>query len=182
MYSLTQIFPSPHSNDSKSFVGGWELYLTNTQRAQLLRPSTAPCGRLLKALLLRYVQYTACTNVKTCNILYKSLVVSVFTYCLPNLININALQLNKLNVLWNKCTHKILGINSYKMTTSSILNKIEWLSFPQTIQHESLKLLHKISFDMTPPALTQYLYHSLHRSDIARLTRKPSVKYQHKTI
>ena len=58
-----QIFPSPPSNDSKSFVGGWELYLTNTQRAQLLRPSTAPCGRLLKALLLRYVQYTTCLHL-----------------------------------------------------------------------------------------------------------------------
>ena len=57
MYSLTQIFPSPHSNDSKSFVGGWELYLTNTQRAQLLRPLTVPCGRLLALLLYRWTVY-----------------------------------------------------------------------------------------------------------------------------
>ena len=67
------------------------------------------------------------------------------------------------------------------MTTTSILNKLGWLSFPQTIQFESLKLLHKISFEMVPPALTDYLHHSLQRSDIARLTRKPSVKYKYKT-
>ena len=40
-------------------------------------------------------------NIKTSNMLYKSMIVSVFTYCLPNMINMNAPSLNKLSVLWN---------------------------------------------------------------------------------
>ena len=106
---------------------------------------------------------------------------SIFTYCLPNLINITCPQWNKLNVLWNKCTHKILGISSYKLTTTNILKQIDWLSFPQTLQYESLKLYHKISFEMSPPAIYNYLKHSMVRSDIARLVRKPSVKHFPKT-
>lgn len=91
-------------------------------------------------------------------------------------MNINAKNLNKLNVLWNKCTQKILEIESYCMTTTTILNRLGWLSFPQIIQWES-----KISYELLPPSLHEYLYHSLKISDIARLTRKPSVKYKSKT-
>merc|ERR1711873_19393 len=44
-------------------------------------------------------------NIKTSLILYNSLVISVFSYCSNNMINTNSKQLNKLNVLLNKCTH-----------------------------------------------------------------------------
>ena len=47
--------------------------------------------------------------------------------------------------------------------------------------YESIKLMHKISFECYPPALNQYLFHSLVRSDISRLVRKTSVTYISKT-
>ena len=109
------------------------------------------------------------------------MIVSVFTYCLPNMINMNAPSLSKLSVLWNRCMHNIIGIKSYKMTTTTIMKKLEWLSFPQMVQFESMKLLHKVVYEMIPPSLSKYLHFSMHRSDIARLTRKPSLKYKYKT-
>ena len=97
------------------------------------------------------------------------------------MINMNAPSLSKLSVLWNRCMHNIIGIKSYKMTTTTIMKKLEWLSFPQMVQLESMKLLHKVVYEMIPPSLSKYLHFSMHRSDIARLTRKPSLKYKYKT-
>merc|ERR1712105_100885 len=99
----------------------------------------------------------------------------------PNLININYIQLNKLTVLSNKCTHNILGYSSYKVNTTTFLKKLDWLSFPQTIVFQSLKLIHKVSFEQEPIALNNYLNHNLERSDISRLVRKPRVKRLYKT-
>ena len=109
---------------------------------------------------------TRYTNTKTSLILYNSLVISVFSYCANNMINTNSKQLNKLNVLLNKCSHKILGITSYKLNTITILNKLNWLSYYQLIIHESVKLIHRVSYESQPPALSQLLFHSLVRSDI----------------
>jgi len=121
---------------------------------------------------------TKYTNVKTSLILYNSLVISIFTYCANNMFNSNYKQLNKLNVLLNKCSHKILGITSYKLNTTTILNKLNWLSYHQTIVHESVKLIHRISYDSNPPSLADLLYHNMERSDIDRMVRKPSVKHK----
>ena len=99
----------------------------------------------------------------------------------------HAKQLTKLNVLLNKCTHRILSISSYRLNTTTIFNKLNWLSYHQIIMHESVKLMYRISHESQPPALSQLLYHSLVRSDINRQVRKPSVKYKslsakHQTI
>ena len=110
-------------------------------------------------------------------ILYNSLVISFLSYCANNMINTNSKQLNKLNVLLNKCSHKILGITSYKLNTITILNKLNWLSYYQLIIHEAVKLIHRISYESQPPALSQLLFHSLVRSDIDRQVQKPSVTY-----
>ena len=94
------------------------------------------------------------------------------------MINTNSKHLNKLNVLLNKCSHKILGIASYRLNTTTILDKFNWLSYYQLIIHESVKLIHRISYESKPPSLSQLLYHSLVRSDIDRQVCKPSVKYK----
>ena len=86
------------------------------------------------------------TNIKTRLILYNSLIISIFTYCLENLSDMRSNQLNILNVLLNKCSHKILGITSYRLNTTTILNKLNWLSLHQMIIFNSLKLIHRISF------------------------------------
>ena len=94
---------------------------------------------------------------------------------------INTKQLNNLHTLLMKCAHRILGFHSYKMNTTSILKQLNWLSLPQLIIHESLKLTHKITFDHTPPALTKYFAYNLVRSDVARKVRKPSPKIMYKS-
>ena len=63
---------------------------------------------------------TKFTNIKTSKILYNSLIMSIFSYCAYNMINPKKTQLNKLDVLLNKCTHRILGISSYKLNTTTI--------------------------------------------------------------
>ena len=119
------------------------------------------------------------TSFKVTKLLYESLVISTYTYCLENLINIKQPQINKLNVLLNKCTHKILGFSSYKLSTYKILKQLNWLSVSQLITFQSLKLIHKISYENEPKALTRYLHHNMERSSMARFTRKPSVKTQY---
>ena len=118
---------------------------------------------------------TKYTNTKTSLILYNSLIISIFTYCIQNLMNINFSQLTKLYVLLNKCAHNVLGRTSYRLNTKTILDKLNWLSFHQLLIHESLKLIHRVSYERHPPALNQYLYHRLYRSDISRFVSKPSV-------
>ena len=98
----------------------------------------------------------------------------MFTYCANNMIIANSKQLNKLNVLLNKCSHKILGILSYRLNTTTILNKLNWLSYHQLIIHESIKLIHRVSFEAKPPSLANLI----ERSDIDRQVRKPSIQYK----
>ena len=76
---------------------------------------------------------TKYTNVKTSLLLYNSLVVSVFNYCIGCFFNNSVLQNAKLNTLLNKCTHKILGISSYSKTASTNLKQLNWVSFQQMI-------------------------------------------------
>ena len=43
------------------------------------------------------------------------------------------------------------------------------------ICYQSLVLIHKMSNENKPPAITKYLYHSLHRTGVEGYVRKPSV-------
>jgi len=126
-----------------------------------------------------FANITKYASYKTRKILYESIILSVFRYCCENLIDEKARHINVLNVLFNKCAHRVIGFRSYKMTTSSILKELNWLSASQLIISHSLKLIHKVSYEMLPPALTQYLYHSMVRSNIARYTRKPSMTHKY---
>ena len=121
------------------------------------------------------------TNIKTSLILYNSLVISVFNYCLSNIININVKQISNLNTLLMKCAHKILGFKSYRMNTINILKELNWLSMSQMITFSAIKLVHKITYESVPPALTQFFFYNMERSDVARLVRKPSPRYRYKS-
>lgn len=120
---------------------------------------------------------TKYTNLKTKLILYNSLVISVFNYCIENLISAKVHHHRKLNVLLNKCGHKILGIQSYKLTTTNMHKKLGWMSVQNMITYSALKLMHRITFEAQPPALVQYLQYNMVKSDIARLVRKPSINH-----
>ena len=105
----------------------------------------------------------------------------VINYCLEIIINCNNKQLNKINTLINKCAHNILGITSYKYTTSHLLSKVNWISIHHMIMYRALKLIHNISYENIPLALTQYLQFNMVRSDLAQLVRKPSLKCKYST-
>ena len=64
---------------------------------------------------------TKYANEKTSLLLYNSLVISIFNYCIGCFLNNSVRQNSKLNTLLNKCTHKILDITSYSKTASTNL-------------------------------------------------------------
>ena len=71
-----------------------------------------------------------------------------------------------------------LKINPNKTKIYHNMQSITMLSYHQIVVHESIKLMHRISYESQPPALSQPVYHSLVRLDIDRQVRKPSVKYK----
>ena len=54
-----------------------------------------------------------------------SMVLSVFRYCCPILIDCEVKTLDKLQTLLMKCTRPILGIKSFKMSTMAIMNDLK---------------------------------------------------------
>ena len=102
-------------------------------------------------ILDKVIKYT---GIKTRKILYDSLILSVFNYCIEVNMSNNYYQNNKLYVLLNKCIHSVLGFQSYKMNTVTILNKLNWLSFQQMVISGSLKTIYKMIFAKEPRALT----------------------------
>ena len=61
------------------------------------------------------------------------------------------------------------------------VSTLNWISLPQMIIFNSLKLIHKISLEKIPPALTQYLQCNNDRSNLTRIVRKPSAKEKYKS-
>ena len=51
----------------------------------------------------------------------------------------------------------------------------------QLMIYQSIKLIHRVSYENEPPALTQYLHHDMVRSDLARQVRKPSMTKPYKS-
>ena len=70
-------------------------------------------------ILDKVIKYT---GIKTRKIIYDSLILSVFNYCIEVNMSNNYYQNDKLYVLLNKCAHRVLGFQSYKMNTTTILN------------------------------------------------------------
>ena len=152
------------------------VYFTNTL------DNTANVNQIIQKVNYRISvisKLTKYSNTKTNLLLYNSLILSIFKYCLENIINIKQTQINKLNVLLNKCANRIIGYRALKMSTMAKLQELNWISFPQMVCYQSLKLIHKISYNNEPLALTKYLYHSQVRSELARYVRKPSVQIQY---
>merc|ERR1712240_829824 len=100
-------------------------------------------------------------NLKTKILLFNSLVISIFNYCIKNLISAKVHHHKKLNVLLNKCGHKILGFQSYKLTTTNVHRKLGWMTIQRMIVYIALKLMHHISYENQPPAVVQFLQFNL---------------------
>ena len=93
----------------------------------------------------------------------------------------NYKQLNTLNVLLNKCSHRILGIQSYKMTTTDILKLLNWMTIQHMVVYQSLKIIHRLDITNEPKALKQYIFRPLQRTNNDRQAKRLSLQYKYNT-
>ena len=92
-------------------------------------------------------------NTRTKTILMNSLVVSIFRYCSPLLINSNLNLISKLQTQLLKCTWYIFGYPSLKMSTMSIMNKLKFMTVQHMITKEAILFIHKIIFNQSPASI-----------------------------
>ena len=114
--------------------------------------------------------------------LINSIILSVFKYSCPLLIDSNKSHINKLNTLLLKCTRPILGFSSYKLNTTTIMKKLKW----NTIQHmliiESCIFIHKSLFEALPVTINELIAYSINRESNVRSIRKPLIREQSPSI
>ena len=113
------------------------------------------------------------STIRTKKILTSSIIISVFRYAAPILIDSNKAQVSKLQSLLLKCSRNILGFQSWKMSTIQIFKELNWLTIQQLFMRESLKFIHKIIYNDLPKSIMELISFSLTRSDVVRLSRKP---------
>ena len=82
-----------------------------------------------------------------------SLIVSVFRYCCPLIIDSNSKMINKLQTLLMKCTRIILGFKSYKMSTIAIMKEVNMVTIHHLIIKEAIQFVHKILYDAGPKVI-----------------------------
>ena len=103
----------------------------------------------------------------------KSLVISIIRYCCPLLINSNINLISKLQTQLMKCTRYILGYKSFKMTTSSIMRELKFLTIHSMITSESILYIHKVIYNSSPTSIHKYI--SYRKTDTVRTAKKPRI-------
>ena len=78
-----------------------------------------------------------------------------------------------------KISRKILGIKSYRMSTSDIFRKLNWHSYPQMIQYEAVRLIYNINNLAKPRALVKMFQFNMQDEGV-RSVRTPVLKYNPK--
>ena len=121
--------------------------------------------------VFKYAEY------RTKIILMNSLVVSIFRYGCPLLIDSNAIIINKLQTLLMKCARQILGFKSYKMNTVNIMKEVKMLTVHHLIIKESIGFIHKIIFNENPKCIFKLLEYNSQESGNIRKVRKMRIKY-----
>ena len=110
-----------------------------------------------------------------------ALVISVFRYCCPLLINSNSYQISRLQTMLMKCTRYILGFNSYKMSTLSIMKELKMLTIHQMIMKDAILFIHKVIFNEKPNGLFKFITYGARDNIMVRQVRKPRVKIETKS-
>ena len=108
-----------------------------------------------------------------------SLVVSIFRYCSPLLINSNMNLITKLQTQLLKCTRYILGFQSLKMSTMSIMNTLKFMTVQHMIRKKAILFIHKIIFNQSLASIHNLISYGK-KSDSVRSVRKPRMKIQFK--
>lgn len=118
--------------------------------------------------------FTFC-NVRTKTILMNSLVISIFRYCCPLLINSNINLISKLQMQLLKCTRYILGFPSFKMSMMSIMNKLKFMTVQHLRTKEAILFIHKILFNKSPESINDMISYSNDNSNF-RSVRKARMR------
>ena len=113
-------------------------------------------------------------------LVYKSLLISILTYVMPLIIDLNSRQLNTINTMVTKIARICLGFKSYKWNNTTVLRKCGWLGGTHLIYFSTLCFIHKINFDMQPISLVEKFIYRENRG--SRYTRCPfKTKYDPKS-
>ena len=98
-------------------------------------------------------------NKKVKILVHNSLIISILTYVMPILIDINAKQLKLLNVLINKVARTCMGRAAYRWHNSKLFQKCGWLNGTHLLYYSALCFLHKINFESIPISIIDlYIY------------------------
>ena len=109
------------------------------------------------------------------------MVISIFRYCSPILIDSEVKMLDKLQTLLMKCTRPILGISSFKMSTLQIMAELRILTVHQLVMKESIQFIHKVLINKSPGVIFNLFSQSNCKMDNIREVRKFRVKVSHKS-
>ena len=126
-----------------------------------------------RQLLYNIFKYS---KLRTKIILTNSLIISIFRYASPLLINSNINEIKKLQTLLMKCSRPILGYESYKLSTTKIMQKLKWLTIPHLIMKESILFLHKVIYENLPKSIFDFYTYSHNSNQNIRSVRKIMVK------
>ena len=107
------------------------------------------------------------------------MVLSIFRYCSPILIDSEVKMLDKLQTLLMKCTRPILGIKSFKMSTLQIMAELKILTVHQLVMKESIQFIHKILTNKSPGVIFKLFSQS--KMENIREVRKYRVIESHKS-
>ena len=76
----------------------------------------------------------------------------------------------------------ILGIRSYRLSMSNIFQQLGWLSYPQMIMSDSIKMIYRINIIGKPRAMSKFFNFTNAQCDNVRLVRTPSIKFKPKLV
>merc|ERR1712240_484222 len=113
--------------------------------------------------------------IKTKTILSTSLRISIIRYGAGQMTNLNDNQISKINSLMLRISRYILGIKSYRMSTSNIFKELGWLSYPQIITSEAIKIIYNINNTCKPKSLMRFFQFNNIPNEQRRLIRTLSL-------
>lgn len=116
------------------------------------------------------------SRLRTKLLLTNSLIISIFRYTSPLLINSNRNEIQKLQTLLMKCSRPILRYQLYKYSKYKIMKELNWLTIPHLIMKESILFIHRVMYENLPKSIFDFYTFSHNNSQNVRSVRKPMVK------
>merc|ERR1712240_864052 len=83
--------------------------------------------------LITLKKVTRYADLRTSKMIANGIIISVFKYSCPLMINSDIILHNKLNSLLIKCTRPLLGFISYKWNTLTIMKKLGWVTYHKMV-------------------------------------------------